>query len=232
MLQAHLNNCPRCVEHEAVLNEELESLYRRYLVPAPEEARDAVREALIGESATDAPTGAAAASPAAAQTQAPAPVPVPPAPVPPPQEIHRPTVVTGGKSPVGGKVAVVAEEKESTEASESKEPERADAPDEPREAEGRHPSELDAMGLDKRRGVMGQSYGPTFAKQATLYGGVLIVIILAFFGLSAAVGSLDKAPKANPDKAPWSKPKQEAPTLGVDCLGAPREACLETSKKH
>ena len=66
-------------------------------------------------------------------------------------------------------------------------------------------SDLDAMGLDKRREVVGASYGPSFAKQARLYGGVLAVVAVLVIGFIILAGELDKAPETNPDKAPWSQ---------------------------
>jgi hypothetical protein len=74
-------------------------------------------------------------------------------------------------------------------------------------------SDTDAMGLDKRRQVVGGSYGPSFAKQATLYGGALLVLVVIVVGFVLLAGELDKAPATNPDEAPWSKPEapQEPP---------------------
>jgi hypothetical protein len=74
-------------------------------------------------------------------------------------------------------------------------------------------SSTDAMGLDKRREVVGGSYGPSFAKQATLYGGALLITVILVFGFILLAGELDKAPENNPDEAPWSSPEapQEPP---------------------
>jgi hypothetical protein len=72
---------------------------------------------------------------------------------------------------------------------------------------GRHEqSEVDAMGKDKRRQVVGQTYGPTFARQATLYG--LVIMVLAAIGVGGKLlaDKLDEPPATNPDKAPWSAP--------------------------
>ncbi len=73
-------------------------------------------------------------------------------------------------------------------------------------AKGDRPPDLDAMGRDKRREVVGQSYGPSFAKQAGLYGGVLAVLAVLVIGFVILAGELDKAPESNPDEAPWSRP--------------------------
>lgn len=67
-------------------------------------------------------------------------------------------------------------------------------------------STVDAMGQDKHRRVIGQTWGPTRARQLAYYGGAVIVIILLYVGASFAVDELDKAPKKDRDQAPWSKP--------------------------
>src|SRR3954453_17258225 len=43
-------------------------------------------------------------------------------------------------------------------------------------------SEVDAMGKDKRRPVVGQSYGPSKARQFALYGVFLVVVVALAFG--------------------------------------------------
>ena len=67
-------------------------------------------------------------------------------------------------------------------------------------------SDVDAMGLDKRREVVGGSYGPSLARQATLYGVVLAVIVALVVGFIILAGELDKAPETVQDRAPWSDP--------------------------
>ena len=78
----------------------------------------------------------------------------------------------------------------------------------PEERLARHEqSEVDAMGLDKRRQVVGGQYGASFGKQATLYGvalAVLAVIVVAFILLTK---ELDKAPETVESQAPWSEPQ-------------------------
>src|SRR3954447_2048078 len=52
-------------------------------------------------------------------------------------------------------------------------------------------SEVDAMGKDKRRAVVGQTYGPTKARQLGLYGIFLAVIAALVVGGIILVGQLD-----------------------------------------
>jgi hypothetical protein len=66
--------------------------------------------------------------------------------------------------------------------------------------------EEDAMGQDKRRQVVGHSYGPSKARQLLYYGVFIVFVILAYIGARIAIDELDKAPATNPDKAPWSQP--------------------------
>jgi hypothetical protein len=68
-------------------------------------------------------------------------------------------------------------------------------------------SEVDAMGKDKRRSVVGQTYGPTKARQLGLYGIFLAVIAALVVGGIILVGQLDSpVGKHVPNSAPWSKP--------------------------
>ena len=68
-------------------------------------------------------------------------------------------------------------------------------------------SEVDAMGLDKRRPVVGQSYGPSKARQLALYGIFLAVVAALVIGGIILVGKLDTGVgKHVPHSAPWSKP--------------------------
>jgi hypothetical protein len=66
-------------------------------------------------------------------------------------------------------------------------------------------SDVDAMGLDKRRPVVGERYGASFAKQATVYGVFLVVLVAVLVGGKLAVDELDKGPAQAEDKAPWAQ---------------------------
>jgi hypothetical protein len=82
-----------------------------------------------------------------------------------------------------------------------------DSRDREEEREHQHigPQE-DAMGLDKRRPVVGQGYGPSKGRQLLYYGIFIAVVILLYFGGKAAVNQLDQAPSHNPATAPWAQP--------------------------
>ena len=66
-------------------------------------------------------------------------------------------------------------------------------------------SEVDAMGKDKRRPVVGQSYGPSKTRQLGLYGIFLAVVAALVIGGIILVGKLD-TPAHVENSAPWSKP--------------------------
>lgn len=67
-------------------------------------------------------------------------------------------------------------------------------------------SDQDAMGKDKRRPVVGQSYGASKARQLATYGVFLAIIAAVVVGGIILIGSLDTSVKKVPDSAPWSKP--------------------------
>ena len=82
--------------------------------------------------------------------------------------------------------------------------------EDPEERLARHEqSDVDAMGLDKRREVVGGSYGASFGKQATLYGGVLVIVAVLVVGFIILVGQLDKPRDPGADEAPWSEQQAE-----------------------
>ena len=72
-------------------------------------------------------------------------------------------------------------------------------------------SQTDAMGLDKRRSVVGGTYGPTIKRQATIYGIFLAVIAALVVGFVLLVNALDQPEEVYPAKAPWQD-NEIAPT--------------------
>ncbi|HEY7267450.1 MAG TPA: hypothetical protein VH501_07120 [Solirubrobacterales bacterium] len=72
------------------------------------------------------------------------------------------------------------------------------------EAKRHVPSDVDAMGQDKRRAVVGHSYGPSARSQIMFFvavGAVVVVIVGGWLGL---VSLFDKPPTHVKDTAPWS----------------------------
>ena len=75
-------------------------------------------------------------------------------------------------------------------------------------------SDVDAMGLDKRRSVVGESFGPSKTRQLAVYLGFVAIVAALVVGGIILVGSLDKGVGKNvPCSAPWCKghPKQINP---------------------
>jgi Rho termination factor, N-terminal domain len=72
-------------------------------------------------------------------------------------------------------------------------------------------SDVDAMGLDKRRQVGGQRYGASPAKQLAVYGGALAVIIALVIGAKLLTDELDQPPAVQEDSAPWAEGEQKKP---------------------
>ena len=71
---------------------------------------------------------------------------------------------------------------------------------------GEHqPSDVDAMGQEKHRKVIGQRYGASRARQILYYGIFVAFLVFSYIGLSAAVSHFDKKPAHFPAVAPWSK---------------------------
>jgi hypothetical protein len=77
------------------------------------------------------------------------------------------------------------------------------------EAKRAEPSDVDAMGMDKRRQVIGNVGGPSRRSQFLFFGSVAAIAILLIGGWFLAVSILDQPKDEYPDKAPWSSP--EAP---------------------
>src|ERR671918_258717 len=69
---------------------------------------------------------------------------------------------------------------------------------------GHEPSDIDAMGLDKRRPVVGGQYSPSIARQATIYGIALAVVAALAIGFIVLANELDQPPETNSDEAPWT----------------------------
>ena len=78
------------------------------------------------------------------------------------------------------------------------------------EAKQHKPSDVDAMGQDKRRPVVGHSYGPSRKTQLVFFVAVAAVLVIVVGGWLALVSAFDTPPENAADKAPWSKPAGDA----------------------
>lgn len=77
--------------------------------------------------------------------------------------------------------------------------------DDPEERLARHEqSDVDAMGLDKRREVIGGSYSASRTRQAVVYLAVIVVVIGGGYGLKQLTDQLDKPSAKVADQAPWT----------------------------
>jgi len=72
------------------------------------------------------------------------------------------------------------------------------------EAARHTPSTVDAMGQDKRRQVVGHSYGPSRRSQIMFFVLVATVAVVIVGGWLVLVGLFDKPPTHFKDSAPWS----------------------------
>jgi hypothetical protein len=73
------------------------------------------------------------------------------------------------------------------------------------EAKRAEPSQVDAMGQDKRRQVVGHSYGPSKRSQIMFFVAVGAALVIIVGGWLTLVGLFDKPPTHFSDQAPWSK---------------------------
>jgi hypothetical protein len=80
-------------------------------------------------------------------------------------------------------------------------------PMEPSEkAKATKPSDVDAMGQDKRRQVVGHAYGPSRRSQVVFFVAIAALLVIVVGGYALAIAAFDQPPDSNPDKAPWSQP--------------------------
>jgi len=78
------------------------------------------------------------------------------------------------------------------------------------EAQQHEPSTVDAMGQDKRRQVVGHSYGPSRRSQIIFFVAVGAVIVVVAGGWLLLVALFDKPPTHFAAQSPWSKPAGNA----------------------
>jgi hypothetical protein len=80
--------------------------------------------------------------------------------------------------------------------------------------EGHEHSTEDAMGLDKRRAVKGETYGPTRTRVIMSFVVFFAIVAVVFVGLLFLVDRVDQPPDTVEAKAPWSASdaEQQVPT--------------------
>lgn len=66
-------------------------------------------------------------------------------------------------------------------------------------------SDKDAMGLDKRRQVVGGQYGASRRKQLTIYGIFLVVAVGLAIAFLTVVSNIDNREMPLEDTAPWAE---------------------------
>ncbi len=81
---------------------------------------------------------------------------------------------------------------------------REESPEDPET--GKREIDLDAMGHDKRRQVVGKSYGASVGKQVAVYAIFVAAVVAAAIGVKALVDHFDTGPSANEHSAPWAQP--------------------------
>ena len=66
-------------------------------------------------------------------------------------------------------------------------------------------SNQDAMGDDKRREVVGKSYGPSRTRVFGTFAAFIAIVAAVSVGFYFLAKELDQPPAENPDEAPWSQ---------------------------
>jgi hypothetical protein len=67
------------------------------------------------------------------------------------------------------------------------------------------PSDVDAMGKDKRRQVVGGQYGATLRKQLTVYGIFVAIVVVGVIAFLTVVSSIDNREMPLENTAPWTE---------------------------
>ena len=77
------------------------------------------------------------------------------------------------------------------------------------EAKAHKPSDIDAMGQDKRREVVGHAYGPSRKSQIIFFGIIGAIALLLIGGSLLAIAAFDQPSDSYPDESPWSQADAE-----------------------
>src|SRR5215204_5864376 len=91
--------------------------------------------------------------------------------------------------------------------------------------DGERDGDLDAMGNDKRRKVIGEQYGATVRKRLLVYGAAIGVIVVGVIVFLTVVSGYDNPDMPLKDTAPWMKADgSQLPPRDVDFkANGPRE---------
>lgn len=84
------------------------------------------------------------------------------------------------------------------------------------EAPRSDPTDLDAMGNDKRRAVIGRQYGATMRKRLLVWGGVVAAIVIAAVIFLTFVTAYDDRDQPIENTAPWATAANVLPPRDVD----------------
>jgi hypothetical protein len=95
------------------------------------------------------------------------------------------------------------------------------------EAKRKEPSQVDAMGQDKRREIVGHAYGPSKKSQILFFVIVGLIFAALVGGYALAIAAFDQPEDSYPDKAPWSR----ADAAEYD-PGNPGDPCGEPGNPH
>jgi hypothetical protein len=110
----------------------------------------------------------------------------------------------------------VAEETEAEDRDDDEEP-ASDKRTRPYDESVNEQSDVDAMGEDKRRSVVGGQYGATVRKRVLVYGAALAVMVGIVVAFLTVVTGVDNKEIALKDTAPWTKEGgAEVPPRDID----------------
>lgn len=76
--------------------------------------------------------------------------------------------------------------------------------------------DLDAMGNDKHRQVVGRQYGATMRKRLLVYGAVVAVIVIAVVAFLTVITGYDDRDQPIENTAPWATAADVRPPRDVD----------------
>jgi hypothetical protein len=89
-------------------------------------------------------------------------------------------------------------------------------------------TDLDAMGNDKRRQVIGQQYGATVRKRLLVYGVFVAVVVVAIIAFLTIVNGYDNREIELKDTAPWTQAgASDTPPRDVDFKANGPRSCKQ-----